>query len=419
MKLPGNPQVARDGQMIVFRTAELAKTAARPLEPNFADEPMGDCEACNKPFEEVFITTGGPMGDDDLFRDMPIAVDGWMCLGCGTFRYPRRIEPAQINAWIAEGAEHGRAGRFAEAELCFLRVTWDWPGYPIGHVNYAEATRDRIRKSGAALDDAQRRRLERRMLDSYDDAIEGYGKRPQASSIPVVAHACRAGAELAMKDRQHERARRYLTRLLTLDGVPEKDIERGKQLLEYVQTRHDLFEEAASVVFERIQLVDRPARGPQSPEDRKAIADAIDKLEEHLQHAPDRWQSAWLHAKSLLLLGKKAEGFAAFERAFARFPSVRDIGRDYSHDLLLEGRIADARRIARTLVERTNDDATLWCNLAVAELLSGDLDAAEKALTSSRALDPNDRIAGLLAQRIASYRGGKPLPRSLEELQRG
>lgn len=227
--------VARDGEMVVFRTEEMAKTLQRPLEPNFVEEPMGDCETCEKPFEEVFLTTGGLFGDPDLFRDLPIAVDGWMCAGCGTLRYPRRIEAPQINAWIVEGAEHGRAGRFAEAELCFLRVTWDWPGYPVAHVNLAEATRDRIKRTGDAIDTATRNRLVVRMLDNYEDAIEGHSKRPAKGSIPVVAHACKAGAELSMQERSFDRARRFLMRLLMIDGISQADVDRGREMLEHVK----------------------------------------------------------------------------------------------------------------------------------------------------------------------------------------
>ncbi len=25
-----------------------------------------------------------------------------------------------------------------------MRITWDWPGYVLGHLNLAEATRDRL-----------------------------------------------------------------------------------------------------------------------------------------------------------------------------------------------------------------------------------------------------------------------------------
>jgi cytochrome c-type biogenesis protein CcmH/NrfG len=86
--------------------------------------------------------------------------------------------------------------------------------------------------------------------------------------------------------------------------------------------------------------------------------------------------------------------------------------------LLHADRVDEARTVARAIAERLPDDATLWCNLSVTELLSNDLDAAEAALARSRKLDPGDKIASLLAGRIAGYRSGQPVPRTIRELER-
>ena len=149
--------LVREGQTLTLRRREIAEYLKRPEQPNRTDEPQPPCETCRKDLEEVFITTGGPLGDDDVWRDIPIAVDGWACVGCGVFRYPRKIAPEQIVAWSNEGAAHGHAGRFAEAELAFVRIVWNWPGYVAGHVNYAEATRDRLRLTGDRVDEVIRR----------------------------------------------------------------------------------------------------------------------------------------------------------------------------------------------------------------------------------------------------------------------
>ena len=85
--------------------------------------------------------------------------------------------------------------------------------------------------------------------------------------------------------------------------------------------------------------------------------------------------------------------------------------------LLEADRVEEARTVARAIAERLPDDATLWCNLSVTEILSNDLDAAEAALARSRKLDPGDKIAGLLANRLAGYRRGKPVPRTMRELE--
>lgn len=79
--------------------------------------------------------------------------------------------------------------------------------------------------------------------------------------------------------------------------------------------------------------------------------------------------------------------------------------------LLQADRVAETGTVARAIAERLPDDATLWCNLA------GDLDAAEAALARSRKLDPSDKIANLLASKLAGYRSGQPIPRTMRELE--
>src|ERR1041384_2804207 len=157
--------------IVVLRRKELAEPIRRPTKPNFSDELPGPCDKCGRPLAEVFITTGGGLGDPELWRDHPVAVDGWACVACGVFSYPRRISPARITELATEGVEHGRAGRFAEAELCFARMVWNWPGYVAGHLNYAEALRDRLHQAPPG-DDAARRRVTRRMIEQYEEAVE-------------------------------------------------------------------------------------------------------------------------------------------------------------------------------------------------------------------------------------------------------
>jgi len=48
-----------------------------------------------------------------------------------------------------------------------------------------------------------------------------------------------------------------------------------------------------------------------------------------------------------------------------------------------------------------------------------DLDGAEDVLTKSLALDPDDTIARAVKSRIAKYRAGAKLPRTMRELERG
>jgi tetratricopeptide (TPR) repeat protein len=404
--------------LIVLRRREHAEVMRRPTQPNFSDELPAQCDKCDASLEEVFITTGGALGDPELWRDHPVAVDGWACAECGVFSYPRRVTPAQITELATEGVDHGRAGRFAEAELCFARMVWNWPGYVAGHLNYAEAIRDRLHRAPPS-DDATRRRVTRRMIEHYEEAVEAFTRDGgPGAAAGSISRACITLAELAIQDRALDRARRFLDLCLALAGIPEVNRISARELADYVATRRDLFDEAARVLSPRIRLADRPPRPPATPEERKAIVEAIERLEQHIERAPDRWQAAWLHAKALALVGKNGEALDAWRRAFQRFGSQRELARDFGIELLEAERHAEARDVNRAITERLPDDATLWCNLAVTELLCGDLDAADRALDRSMTLDPGDKIAHLLRGRLAAYRSGQPLPRTLRELER-
>ena len=391
-------------EVVTIRDAEIAQQLVRPRE--VPTEPTGTC-VCGEEMKEVLITTGGPMSDANLWRDVPIAVDGWVCGSCATLRYPRVMTPQEITAFMNEGVEHGRAGSYADAELCFLRAVWDWPGYPPAHLNYAEATRSRLH---ITEDHLIRDALEARMIEHYAEGVAN-----AASSSPAVARAYLTLVGHATQTQAFDRARRFLTRLAGLPNVDEETQGHAAEMLAYIEQRIDLFEAAAQVLMPLIELSDRPAQ-PLDAEQKKAVADAIAELEVHLQHAPDRWQSAWLHAKALFAAERTADGFAAFARASERFPDRVEIARDYSQCLLKAERAPEARDVNRAIVALHPDDAAMHCNLAVCELLCGDVEAATRAIARCRSLDPDDQIAPNVERRIA--RGG-PFPTTFLELARG
>ena len=208
--------VLRDG-MCVFRRREVAEYVRRPQQPNFGETATQMCD-CGRPMPELLITTGGPHGDPEVWRDTPIAVDGWGCVECFVFRVPRKMTPDQISGFLHEGTEHGRAGRFVEAEWWFTRVTWDWPGYVPGHGNLAEATRERLRCS-SDLEEPVRRRLRERVRDQYQAAVASYQAGPQAAVVPGIVRAQISLAEMAIEDRAFERALRALRECLAIPGA--------------------------------------------------------------------------------------------------------------------------------------------------------------------------------------------------------
>jgi tetratricopeptide (TPR) repeat protein len=413
----GEETVSRRG-MYVLRRAELAERLRRTEAPNHDAEGPAACESCGAAMEEVLVTTGGPFGDAQVWRDVPVAVDGWHCQSCAAVRYPRPLTAEQINSFMDEGVREGRAGRFADAEWWFTRVVWDWPGFAPGHLNLAEATRSRLFHEAEAADPQVRRRLRERMREHYELGVAGYQQLPSPDLGAHVARAQLTLAELSLEDRAFERATRSLEGCLALPELAVPDRERALELRRYIEERHDLFEAAAAVVDPYLDLMDRPARAIDTPEQRTAVSQAVADLERHYRLAPGHWQAAWLIAMARASLGDRTGALRTFREAWAAHRAEVSIGRELALALLRGGEMAEAREVSRAVAEAHPADASLWCNAAVAKLLCGDLAAARGSVGRSLELDPSDGIARHLEAQIAEHEAGRPLPTTLAELSK-
>jgi tetratricopeptide (TPR) repeat protein len=407
-----------DGEVVTLRNAEVARSIVRPSAANFALEEMKEpCGGCGGQLREAFITTGGELGDPKVWRDHPVAVDGWACASCGVFRYPRKIDPARIHELTEEGAARGRAGDYTAAELRFCRIVWNWPGYFLGHLNYAEATRTRLH-SEKIDDPLVERRLKQRMIEQYEAALEAYVATPTPRLIAGVVRASFATIEDAIANRAIDRASRLLHQVLQLADLPEEERQELEQLRVYISEGRWRFQEAAKVLMPYLHLQGRPNAPIPSGEVRKALVTAMDSLTELVADAPSFAEPAWLLAKAKECLGDKQGALATFRAGHAQHPSFEPIAKDFSLILLEKDEIEEARAVNRAITSSC-PSAESYCNLAVTELLSGDLDAAEAALAKSLALDPNDKIANAVQSRLAKYRAGAKLPRTIRELERG
>ena len=275
--------VARDG-MCVLRRRELVEGLRRPTAPVFAQPESRACDGCGEAMEALLITSGGPLADPELWRDLPVSVDGWVCQACSVFQYPRTMTPERISAFMDEGASRGREGDFAAAEWWFTRVVWDWPGYAPGHLNLAEATRSRLHVEHE--DPAVRRRLRERMREQYEEGCAAYEQSPSPELEAPVARALLTLAQLAIEDGAFPRASRSLEACLALPALAEPDRARAQELRRYAEERHDLFDAAAAVIDPYLQLMDRPGRSVDTPDQRSALNRAISDLERHYRLAP-------------------------------------------------------------------------------------------------------------------------------------
>jgi tetratricopeptide (TPR) repeat protein len=417
-RLLGRPRPIelRDGACVI-RRRELAAHLERPREAYFGDATERTCDGCGRAMPAALITSGGPLGDPEVWRDVPVCVDGWACVKCGVFHYPRKVEAEAINRFTAEGARCGNAGDFALAEWWFTRIAWDWPGYVPGHINLAEATRTRLARS-EGLDPAVERRLTARMRAQYEEAVESYEREPHEAFAAPIARACLALAELAVEDRAPDRARRALATLASLPSVDGEGDARAAELHRYLDLRLDLFQAAARALTPYLDLMQKAPVPVDTPEARTVVVQALADLAAHERIAPEHWQTRWMIAKGRAALGDAAGALELWRALVASHPHERDVVREAALAMLRADAVEEARAVNRAATGHLAGDATIWCNRAVTELLCGDLAEARRCLDRSDALDPNDPIAAAVRRRLtACEKGGAP-PRTLRDLER-
>ena len=342
-----SPLLVRDGTCVI-RSLELCESLPRPQQPNFADEGPKACISCGRLMPEFLITTGGPSGDPDVWQEAPVVVDGWVCLPCRRFAYPRKMTADQIDDFGTKGVEHGQAGRCAEAEWWFTRLVWDWPGFLLGHLNLAEALRDRLCRS-PALESRTRRRLMGRMRACYEEAAEAFERLPSPEFALSMSRTYLTLGELAFDERAFERSLRALRACLNLSGLDESSRLSALALQRRIHERTDLFDAARETLGPFLDYPDRPGLPVDTPEQRKAIHDALDGLERHVELAPNHWQAAWLLAMGCATLGDRGATLKAWESASAAHPAIPDIVRQHALELFRVGPNADARRIAAAI----------------------------------------------------------------------
>jgi tetratricopeptide (TPR) repeat protein len=226
-------------------------------------------------------------------------------------------------------------------------------------------------------------------------------------------------AELAIDDNAFDRARRSVQAVLALPGVSNDDATSARRLAQYMDERHDLFDAAVTLLHPYLDYMNRPPKKIDTPDERGRVARALEDLERHYQLAPSHWQAAWQLAKGRAALDGVEAAIEPWRSAWAAHPRERDIAREFSLALLRTERNQEALVVARAITEVVPGDATLWCNRGVCELLNGNLDEARRSVAKSREIDPTDPIAGVVARHVAECESGKPLPRSLGEMERG
>lgn len=391
----------------------FARELRRPDSGVGEEQRQAKCGRCGSDHVEVIVATDLPNGNAQLWNHYPIVIDGWMCSGCSSLAYPRPMDATQITDMGKRGSELGRQQRWREAQWWFTRLTWSWPDWPNGYIDLAYSLRSRRDQETDRTIQIHLARLEAEMLEqAIERANAALDRNPEL--IDLIAHAHLQAAELHIERREIDAAHSSIEAVLALANVPEDRRARASEIAEYLEGERWVFAEAADVIEPYMHLMGRPGKSTDGA--RHEVASATLALEELYERHPDHWQSIWMAAKGRDALGDPERSLALWRRAWKDHPDQPDVIREYGVMLLSLKLHDEALVLNRDAVERFPKDSTLWCNLAVVELLCGDLARAKTCCDTSRQLDPSDPVARALETRMVAL-DPNDLPQSLAELE--
>lgn len=175
-----------------------------------------------------------------------------------------------------------------------------------------------------------------------------------------------------------------------------------------------MFESASQVI--KSNLVDpggKPVSGPVAHSVSKAVSD----LEQLLSLDPNRWNVLWFHGKGLVALGRLAEAYDSFHRAFELEQSAEAVPRELAGVCLELGKFEEAVAVAERAAAISPADPATLGNLALAQLMAGQLPEARASNSKALSIDPGDRINLLVRSVIDEVTSGtRAQPKALGDL---
>jgi tetratricopeptide (TPR) repeat protein len=320
-----------------------------------------------------------------------------------------------LNELSESGVARVKERKFEEAERCFLLAkqlqpsVQMWTNLGSLYLDWSHA----LQADGHT--DESKRRLHQ-SVDAFEASLA-----MSAGGAPAVVHVLLAGNY----DELGERAKAipHLAELLRRRDVTPADRKKAHEMLdvfvrdpspslspEDASRQETDFRTGSSLVSPFMILADKPGK----PLVRADLEKGRKLLEGVVARDPRNWAAHWFIGKAGQGLGDRTAANEAFRRAGEIHPYHPDIAREETEALLFLGGGADAVVVARRGVEFNPEDAGLVANLAVAQLIAGDVAGAERSAATALDTSPNDTVTKDLVAFIADVRAGKrPRPQKL------
>jgi tetratricopeptide (TPR) repeat protein len=175
-----------------------------------------------------------------------------------------------------------------------------------------------------------------------------------------------------------------------------------------------MFERACQVI--KSNFVD-PGGSPVSGPVADSVSKAVSDLEQLLSLDPKSWNVLWFHGKGLVALGRPAEAYESFHRAFELEQGVEAVPRELAGVCLELGKFEEAVAVAERAAAISPADPATLGNLALAQLMAGQIANAKVSSSKALSIGPGDRINLFVRSVIDEVSSGKRgQPKALGDL---
>src|SRR5262245_53139026 len=144
------------------------------------------------------------------------------------------------------------------------------------------------------------------------------------------------------------------------------------------QRHNAAFRRGCALIKDLIRISDRPVRSL-SWLDTWRLKRAIREFHKALQINPGGWPSMWNLGQVYQRLGDHREALKWFEQSYELAPNNPDVAREAGVEALEVGDFSAAAAFFKSAIRANADDPGHQANLALAELLLGDVENASRA----------------------------------------
>lgn len=214
-----------------------------------------------------------------------------------------------------------------------------------------------------------------------------------------------------------EEARKYLEfveRKNRVDTYRHRETGELYYSARHTETDDEIFKRVAEIVWNHRR---HPGDGPIAEASHGELREAIEQLQGLLVRNPEEVKVAMHLGLAWFSLGNAERAQASLEKAHALAPESYAILKELGSCLLDQRDFPAAVSVAEKAVAIEPENIELLGNLAVSQLLAGDVAKGKRTIGHAVSLDRSDVVNKNIASIVEEIdNGNRPLPKSLEEM---